>query len=37
VAAANGWAVTVAAYPAANWGVMGATPIGPYCDPLFDA
>jgi predicted DNA-binding transcriptional regulator AlpA len=40
-AKSNGWIVTVAAYPTANWSMMAATPIGPYyqpalADPLFD-
>ena len=40
-AAANGWKVSVAAYPTADWAFMAATPIGPYyrpafADPLFD-
>jgi hypothetical protein len=40
-AQANGWVVTVAANPTANWSMMVATPIGPYyrpalADPLFD-
>ncbi len=36
-AAVNGWQVTDAALPSANRSMMAATPIGPYCDPLFDA
>ena len=40
-AKANGWVVTVAAYPTANWASMAATPIGSsyrpaFADPLFD-
>jgi predicted DNA-binding transcriptional regulator AlpA len=40
-AKANGWVVTVAAYPTADWAMMATTPIGPYyrpaaSDPLFD-
>jgi hypothetical protein len=40
-AKANGWIVTTAAYPTADWATMAATAIGPYyrpafADPLFD-
>ena len=40
-AQANGWIVTAAAFPSADWVMMAATATGPYYrpngDPLFDA